>query len=88
MTKGYTEERVPLGAGCQYCKMCYRNGDQSLFFKEKRSDFNTSRMGYNQCRETLCTKCWKLVYDKHKKHKLMAASSRKPSSTTIAKVAR
>ena len=69
VTKGYTKERVPLGVGCQYCKMCYRNGDQSLFFKEKRSYCNTSRMGCNQCRETICMECWKLGYDKHKKYK-------------------
>ena len=67
VTKGCTKELVPLGVGCQYCKMCYQNGDESLSFKEKRSYCNTSRMGCNQCRETICTKCWKLGYDKHKK---------------------
>ena len=69
VTKVCMKERILLGVGCQYCKMCYQNGDQSLSFKEKRSDFNTPRMGYNQCRETICTKCWRLGYDKHKKHK-------------------
>merc|ERR1712086_1183448 len=65
VTKGCTEERVDLGVGGQYCKMCYRTAPGTLSAKDKRKMCKTSRLGCNQCREAICEACWEKGYDKH-----------------------
>ena len=65
VTEGCTEERVDLGIGGSYCRMCYRNATGTLSAKDKRKLCMTSMLGCNQCQETICTACWEQGYDKH-----------------------
>jgi len=65
VTEGCTEERVDLGLGSLYCKMCYRTAPGTLSAKDKRKLCKTSRLGCNQCREAICEGCWEKGYDKH-----------------------
>ena len=63
VTKGCTEERVDSGGtGSSYCRMCYRNAPGTLSAKDKRKLCKTSRLGYNQCRETICEVWWEQGY--------------------------
>ena len=49
----------------RYCKMCYRNQPQGLSKAEKKANCRTSISGCGQCKETICTECWELGYDRH-----------------------
>jgi len=64
-TKECSTERVDLGVGSCYCRMCYRL-QQDGTIMEKRKQSNNSRMGCVICRERVCAKCWESGYDKHR----------------------
>ena len=65
-----TGERVDLGLGCTYCRMCYRKllgtmaSEQKTAVRKKMC--RTSRMGCPICKEPICKECWGEGYDKHK----------------------
>ena len=64
-TEECSTERVDLGIGNYYCRMCYRL-QQDGTIMEKRKQSNNSRMGCVICRERVCAKCWESGYDKHR----------------------
>ena len=65
MTEDCTEYRVKIQNYTSYCRMCYRNQEDSLSWEEKRDNCKGSTMGCAICREPICKKCWAAGYDKH-----------------------
>ena len=60
-----SEERVNLGKGTNYCRMCYRKQDDALSVSQKKQYCMRSRMGCKVCQEPIDKKCWEEGYDKH-----------------------
>jgi len=65
-TNQCTTERVDLGIGGHYCRMCYRKLPiTELKAQVRKKMCRTSRMGCPICKEPICKECWGEGYDKH-----------------------
>jgi len=68
-TNQCTGERVDLGLGCNYCRMCYRKllgttaSEQRAAVRKRMC--RASRMGCPICNEPICKECWGEGYNKH-----------------------